>query len=97
LVHAEQRATSAAHAARGRPSCTLTVDAVDPWHIGAILMWLQCATVYASGVYDVNPLDQPGVELGKRYIGAQFGRPGMDAEKKEFDAMASSEGIVVIG
>ena len=28
-------------------------------------MMLQIATVYAGALYDVDPLDQPGVELGK--------------------------------
>jgi glucose-6-phosphate isomerase len=29
------------------------------------MMWM-LTTVYAGALYRVNPLDQPGVELGKR-------------------------------
>ncbi len=95
LVTVERRATAGGLAARGRPSATVLLDAVDPEHVGALFMWLQCATVYAGALYDVNPLDQPGVEVGKRYIGAQLGRPGTEAQKREYDALAP-EGAFVI-
>jgi len=55
--------------------------------VGGLFMWLQCATIYAAALYDVNPLDQPGVELGKRYTGALLGRAGMDAERAEFEGV----------
>jgi glucose-6-phosphate isomerase len=87
LVDAERRATAAALAARGRPSATMHVETVDAWHVGGLFMWLQCATIYAAALYDVNPLDQPGVELGKRYTGALLGRAGMDAERAEFEGV----------
>jgi glucose-6-phosphate isomerase len=53
-------------------------------------MWLQCATIYAAGLYDVNPLDQPGVELGKRYTGALLGRAGTADEKAAFEAIENA-------
>jgi glucose-6-phosphate isomerase len=97
LVDAERRATAAALAERGRPSATMTIDAVDPWHVGGLIMWLQCATVYAAGLYDVNPLDQPGVELGKRYTGALLGRAGTAAERAAFDAVGVPRRPLIIG
>lgn len=65
LLDAEQVATADALAANGRPSMRVTVDRCDAWHIGALAMWLMQATVLAGELYRVNPLDQPGVELGK--------------------------------
>jgi glucose-6-phosphate isomerase len=55
--------------------------------IGLSDMWPQCATIHAAALHDVNPLDQPGVELGKRYTGALLGRQGMDVERAEFDGV----------
>ncbi len=46
---------------------TIHVDRVDAWHLGALFMLLEIATVYAGALYGVNPLDQPGVELGKQF------------------------------
>jgi glucose-6-phosphate isomerase len=34
--------------------------------------------VYAGVFYDVDPLDQPGVELGKQLTYALMGRPGFE-------------------
>jgi glucose-6-phosphate isomerase len=96
LVEAERRATAAALAARGHPSATMTLDRVDAWHVGGLLMWLQCATVYAGALYGIQPLDQPGVELGKRYTGALLGKPGADALRTEFEGLAVQEGRVVL-
>jgi glucose-6-phosphate isomerase len=43
-------------------------------------MLFQIATVFAGALYDIDPLDQPGVELGKRLTYAAMGRPGYPAE-----------------
>jgi glucose-6-phosphate isomerase len=41
----------------------------------------------AGALYEVNPLDQPGVELGKRYTYAMLGRPDARDAKREWDAL----------
>jgi len=66
LLDAERVATAEALAAQGRPSLTITLDTGDASHVGELLMFLMLATVYAGALYRVDPLDQPGVELGKR-------------------------------
>ncbi|MFW5951136.1 MAG: glucose-6-phosphate isomerase [Gemmatimonadota bacterium] len=78
LLDAERRATAAALAERGRMNMTLTIPALDEAGLGQLLMMLEIATVYAGGLYDVNPLDQPGVELGKQLTYGQMGRPGVE-------------------
>ena len=45
---------------------TITIDRCDAHGVGELLMMWMLATVYAGALYRVNPLDQPGVELGKR-------------------------------
>ena len=75
LLDIERRATAGALARRGRPNMTITLDTRDAWHVGSLLMMLAIATVIAGALYEVNPLDQPGVELGKRYTYAMLGRP----------------------
>ena len=39
--------------------------------------------MYAGFLYDVDPLTQPGVELGKRYVHGLLGRPGCDPPRLE--------------
>ncbi|MGK7310739.1 MAG: glucose-6-phosphate isomerase [Candidatus Longimicrobiales bacterium M2_2A_002] len=78
LLDVERRATAAALAERGRMNMTLTLPRLDEHALGELLMMLEIATVYAGGLYGVNPLDQPGVELGKKLTYGQMGRPGVD-------------------
>ncbi|MBM3906728.1 MAG: glucose-6-phosphate isomerase [Gemmatimonadetes bacterium] len=75
LLDVECRATAGALARAGRPSMTMTVTAADAWHLGGLMMWLMQATVFAGALYRVNPLDQPGVELGKRLANGELGHP----------------------
>lgn len=75
LLDVECRATASALARAGRPSMTMTVDAADAWHLGGLMMWLMQATTLAGALYRVNPLDQPGVELGKRLANMELGHP----------------------
>lgn len=87
LLHAEQRATAGALAARGRFNMTVALDRLDAWHVGGLIMMLEMATAFAGELYGINAFDQPGVELGKRYTYALFGRPGFDDARAEWDTL----------
>lgn len=80
LLEAEQRATAAALARHGRMNMHIELPRVDEHALGELLMLLEIATVYAGALYQVNPLDQPGVELGKRLTYGLMGRSGYDAQ-----------------
>jgi glucose-6-phosphate isomerase len=87
LLDVERRATAGALARRGRPNMTLELDSVDEWHIGALFMLLETATIYAGALYGVNPLDQPGVELGKQFTYAMLGRADATEAREEWDQL----------
>ncbi len=78
LLSAEREATAAALARAGRMSMTIDLPRIDAPSVGGLLHMLQVATVYAGALYGVNPLDQPGVELGKKLTYARMGREGYD-------------------
>ncbi len=90
LLNIERRATAGALATRGRPSMTIAMPQVDPWHLGALMMLFEIATAYAGALYGVNAFDQPGVELGKRYTYGMMGRPGFEAARAEFEQLPRS-------
>jgi glucose-6-phosphate isomerase len=89
LLDVERRATAGALANRGRPNMTIYLDQVDPWHVGALFTMFGLSTVYAGGLYGVNPLDQPGVELGKEFTYAMLGRAGYDRAREEWNVLPS--------
>jgi glucose-6-phosphate isomerase len=79
LLTAEHTATASALTKNGRMNMTIELPRIDEHSVGQLLMLLQVATVYAGALYDVNPLDQPGVELGKELTYGLMGRNGFDA------------------
>jgi glucose-6-phosphate isomerase len=87
LLSIEQRATAGALARRGRPNMTIHVQRVDAWHVGALFMLLEIATIYAGELYGVNPLDQPGVELGKQFTYAMLGRADAEQARQEWNLL----------
>lgn len=82
LLNVESMATEKALTDNGRPNAALTLPKIDEASLGGLLYFLQLVTVYAGGLYDVNPFDQPGVEAGKKLTYGYFGRPGFEAEGK---------------
>ncbi len=86
LLRVEKEATEAALAQRGRMNMTIELPAVDARSLGELFMLLQIATVYAGGLYDVDPLDQPGVELGKQLTYGIMGRGGYDERRREWES-----------
>ena len=87
LLRAEGRATAGALATMGRPTMTLRVSRADAWHLGGLFMFFELATVYAGQLYGVDPLDQPGVELGKQLTYYQFGHPAWGAMRATWEAL----------
>ncbi|NNF39658.1 MAG: glucose-6-phosphate isomerase [Gemmatimonadetes bacterium] len=79
LLDAERKATTEALRRGGRPSITIELGQADAHTLGGLIMLFELATVYAGALYGVDPLDQPGVELGKRLTYGLMGRPGFDA------------------
>ena len=59
---------------------TLEVREVSPQTVGGLMMLFQIATVFAGALYGVDPLGQPGVELGKRIAYRLLGREGFGSE-----------------
>lgn len=49
-----------------RPSSTLILPDLSPESIGRLLAFYEAKTVFEAFVWDINPFDQFGVELGKR-------------------------------
>lgn len=87
LIDVELRATAGALAKRGRPNMTISLDRVDAWHIGSLVMFLEIATAYAGNLYGIDAFNQPGVELGKQFAYAMLGRPGAEAARAEWDSL----------
>ncbi len=78
LLDTERRATTEALRRNGRPNATLRIERIDARSLGELFMLLEVATVYAGALYGIDPLSQPGVELGKQLTYGLMGREGYE-------------------
>ncbi|HEX6749933.1 MAG TPA: glucose-6-phosphate isomerase [Longimicrobium sp.] len=85
LLRTERMATEAALTKRGRMNMTIELPRVDARSLGGVFMLLEIATVYAGHFYGIDPMDQPGVELGKELTYGIMGRKGYETFKQEWD------------
>ncbi|MBM2825737.1 MAG: glucose-6-phosphate isomerase, partial [Dehalococcoidales bacterium] len=83
LMKVEAEATRFALTRAGRSNMSLILPEINPFTIGQLLFLLEAQTVFTGGLYDVNPLDQPGVEASKQYIYGMIGRSGFEDKARE--------------
>ncbi len=76
LLAFERRATAEALRQRGRANATIELARIDAYTLGGLFMLFEIATVLAGAHYGVDPLVQPGVELGKTLTYGLMGRDG---------------------
>ena len=73
ILRAELEGTEASLQEVGRSTCRITLDSLDAWNVGALLLFFELATAYAGCLFNVNPYDQPGVERGKEITRDRLG------------------------
>jgi glucose-6-phosphate isomerase len=92
LLNNEQLGTQLALAKHGRPSLTVSFPRIDEYHLGQFFMYYEITTAIAGDLFNINPYDQPGVELGKKITYALMGRNGFE----EFNYLESAQKRIVI-
>ena len=88
LFTAERLATEYALLQASRPSLTIELPEVNPFTLGQLFFLLEVQTAFAGGLYNIDPFDQPGVELGKKYTYGLMGRQGFSEVREKFEERA---------
>jgi len=65
LMHLARRANEQALHQDRRPSSTITLEKLDAYTLGGLIMFFEVATVIEGLLLAINPFDQPGVEAYK--------------------------------
>lgn len=86
LLQAEGLGTQMALASQQTPLVEMRMGKADEEQAGKLIALLEIATVLTGWLLDINPLDQPAVELGKRLANARLGASGYDAESADLEA-----------
>ena len=90
LLRVEQQATAAALVKNQRSNCTISVPEVSAANIGSMLYMFEVQTLFAGYLFNVNPLDQPGVEEGKHFTYALMGRKGYTEKAQEYASITTN-------
>lgn len=85
LIKAEEESSELALAKRGHPNMTITIPAIDAYHLGQLFMFFEIATAFTGLLLGINPFNQPGVEEGKNYTYGMMGKKGFESKKAEVE------------
>jgi len=96
LMKIEARATRVALTRAGRANMSLILPEINPFTIGQLLFLLEVQTVFTGGLYNINPLDQPGVEASKQYVYGMMGRSGFEDKVQEIKEWQNRSGQYIL-
>jgi len=83
LLNAEKLATEHALVASHRPCLTIRFPAVTEDTVGQFIMLWEAATSIMGGLLNINPYDQPAVQMGKDYTYGLMGKKGYEKQARE--------------
>ncbi len=68
ILNIELDATKRALTENERPNFTITLPELDEYYLSQLMYVFEMSTAIMGNLLGVNPFDQPGVELAKKYI-----------------------------
>ncbi len=89
VVQMEALATETSLLQQKRPSAKFLIPHRNAYCLGQLFYLMEVATAFAGELFNVNPFDQPGVELGKKFASGLLGKEGF--EKYKFEVMEKSK------
>ena len=95
LFNAEFQGTGLALTGAGTPNCTLLLEDVNAYTLGALFYLFEMVILYMGVLYRVNAFDQPGVEQGKIYTKAIMGKKGSENERAKIEALLSVQKTII--
>jgi len=96
IMNIEARSTRLALTKAGRSNMSIILPEVTAFTIGQLIFLLEVQTVFAGGLYRVDPMGQPGVEESKHYIYGMMGRHGFEARAREAEDWLGKQSEYVI-
>ncbi|QJB56381.1 glucose-6-phosphate isomerase [Pseudodesulfovibrio sp. zrk46] len=91
LIQAEGLGTRMALSKNGVPLVELQMGEDGPRQAGKLIALLGAATILTGWLMDINPLDQPAVELGKRLAKARMDADGLAEEKADLNEFLTAD------
>lgn len=81
--HNAETGTSLAHNDGNVPIITINIPVLDEFYTGQMIFFFEMACAISGYILDVNPFDQPGVEVYKKNMFALLNKPGFEEAGKK--------------
>ncbi|MHC4744801.1 MAG: glucose-6-phosphate isomerase [Planctomycetota bacterium] len=88
LLNNEKKATEYALLEDKRPCLTVTFPEVNAYTVGQFIYLFEVTTSFVGKMFNINPYDQPAVELGKEATFALMDKPGRYKEAMTYEQFA---------
>lgn len=95
LINTEQLSTEIALTASKKPNLKIIIPKIDAHTLGQLFQFLQIVTSMTGLLYGINPFNQPGVELGKRFTYGAMGKRGFETEGQEVKEYLKKKRFIV--
>jgi len=96
LIKAEFAGTAAALKKNKRPFIKITIPRIREEEIGKLIYMFEYATILLGEMLNINPIDQPAVELGKAFTYGIMGREGFESKKEEMEKLLSEKNTHIV-
>lgn len=96
LLNVELQATEVALKKANRVSMKITVDFIDEFSLGYLIMLYEYVVATLGVINGINPFDQPGVEEGKDYAYGILNRNGYENKRKEYEEGAQRKSDYIV-
>ena len=73
LLQSEFVATKMALTQNGRPNLSIEIEKIDEENIGELIYFFELEVLALGELLNINPIDQPSVEVGKKFTHALMG------------------------
>jgi glucose-6-phosphate isomerase len=73
LLQSEYVATKMALTQNGRPNLSIEIEKIDEENIGELIYFFELEVLALGELLNINPIDQPSVEVGKKFTHALMG------------------------
>ncbi|MBF0555503.1 MAG: glucose-6-phosphate isomerase [Nitrospirae bacterium] len=88
LIGAAAKSTELALSNASKPNMTITMPALDAYHVGQLFMFFEICTTFMGFLFGVNPFNQPWIEAGKNNTFGLMGKSGFQKQKEDIQRMA---------
>ena len=85
LFKSEENATRLALTKNKRANCSFILPEISSYFLGQLIYILEMATVFLGFLFNIDPFNQPGVELGKNLTYSLMGKKGFKEKKTEIE------------